>query len=131
KPLFLIDIAVPRDIEAGVGDLDNVFLYNIDDLQEVAAEGAKGRAERSQAQAEAIAEEETHRLLARLRTRAVTPVLADLRGHVDQLAENRLALLRSRLGAMPDREWEAIALQFRSFADEVVLAPTLRLKREA
>ena len=76
KPLFLIDIAVPRDIEAAVGDLDNVFLYNIDDLQEVAAEGAKGRAERAQAQAEAIAQEETARLLARFRTRAVTPVLA-------------------------------------------------------
>ncbi len=131
KPLFLIDIAVPRDIEASVGDLDNVFLYNIDDLQEVAAEGARGRAEKAQAQAEAIAQEETARLLARLRTRAVTPVLAELRGHVDQIAENRLAVLRSRLGPISDREWDAIALQFRSFANELVLAPTLRLKREA
>ena len=131
KPLFLIDIAVPRDIEASVADLDNVFLYNIDDLQEVAAEGARGRAERAQAQAEAIAEEETARVLARLRTRAVTPVLADLRGHFDQMAESRLAVLRSRLGALSDREWAAIALHFRSFANELVLAPTLRLKREA
>jgi glutamyl-tRNA reductase len=131
KPLFLIDIAVPRDIEPAVGDLDNVFLYNIDDLQEVAAEGARGRAERAQAQAEAIAEEETARFLARRRTSAVTPVLSQLRDQASRKVDDRLALLRARLGKMSDRDWETIATQFRSLADEMVLAPTLRLKREA
>jgi glutamyl-tRNA reductase len=131
KPLFIIDIAVPRDVEPGVADLDNVFLYNIDDLQEVAAEGAQGRAERAQAQAERIAEEEADKLLVRLRTRAVTPVLAQLRGRADQMADSRLALLRARLGPISDRDWETIAVQFRSLANELVLAPTLRLKREA
>jgi len=131
KPLFLIDIAVPRDIEAAVGDIDNVFLYNIDDLQEVAAEGAKGRAERAQTQAESIADEETTRFLARIRTRSVTPVLARLRSQAGKAANDRLAVLRSRLGPISDRDWEIIAVQFRSLADEMVLAPTLRLKREA
>ncbi|HLJ54292.1 MAG TPA: glutamyl-tRNA reductase, partial [Chthonomonadaceae bacterium] len=131
RPLFLIDIAVPRDIEAAVGDLDNVFLYNIDDLQEVAADGARGRAERAQAQAEEIASEEAAKLLARLRSRAVTPVLAELRGRADQLLDRRLALLRGRLGGLTDRELEVITVQFRSFADELLLPPTLRLKREA
>lgn len=131
KPLFLIDIAVPRDIEPGVADLENVFLYNIDDLQEVAAEGARGRAERAQAQAEAIAEEEAAKFLARMRTRAVTPLLSQLRGQADRMAEDRLALLRSRLGALSARDWETISTHFRSLANELVLAPTLRLKREA
>ena len=131
KPLFLIDIAVPRDIEAAVADLDNVFLYNIDDLQEVAAEGARGRAERGQAQAEAIAEDEAAKFLTRLRTRSVTPVLTQIRGRADRMVEDRLPLLRTRLGAISDRDWEVIAVQFRSLANELVLAPTLRLKREA
>jgi glutamyl-tRNA reductase len=131
KPLFLIDIAVPRDIEAAVGDIDNVFLYNIDDLQEVASEGARGRAERAQAQAEAIADEETTKFLARVRTRSVTPVLARLRSQAGKAASDRLEVLRSRLGPISDRDWDIISVQFRSLADEMVLQPTLRLKREA
>jgi glutamyl-tRNA reductase len=131
KPLFLIDIAVPRDIEAAVGDIDNVFLYNIDDLQDVAAEGAVGRAERAQAQAEVIANEETTKFLARHRTRSVAPVLSRLRSQASSMADGRLEVLRSRLGPMSDRDWSIIALQFRSLADELLLAPTLRLKREA
>ena len=131
KPLFLIDIAVPRDIEAAVAELDNVFLYNIDDLQEVAAEGARGRAERAQAQAEAIAREEADRFLARMRTRAVTPVIAQLRERADQAAESRLEVLRARLGPISDRDWQIISVQIQSLANELVLKPTLRLKQEA
>lgn len=131
RPLFLIDIAVPRDIASDVADLDNVFLYNIDDLQEVAAEGARGRADRAQVQAEAIANEEAARFLVRLRTSTVTPLLAELRAQAERMAEGRLASLRARLGPISDRDWETISRQVRSLADELVLAPTLRLKREA
>ncbi len=131
KPLFLIDIAVPRDIDPAVSELDNVFLYNIDDLQEVAAAGARGRAERAQAEAEQIAQEEAARFLTRLRTRAVAPVLAQLRGQADRMAGGRLDSLRARLVGISDRDWEIISIQMRSLADELLLAPTLRLKREA
>lgn len=131
RPLFLIDIAVPRDIEADVADLDNVFLYNIDDLQEVAAEGARGRAERAQVQAEAIASEEAARFLARMRLRAVTPVISDLKRRTDERLQHRIEILRGRLGPISDRDWQVLQTQMHSLVDEMMLEPILRLKREA
>ena len=131
KPLFLIDIAVPRDIEPDVANLDNVFLYNIDDLQEVAAEGARGRAEKAKLHAERIVNEESARFLARYRTRAVTPVISELRTHLDTLAQNRMEILRSRLGDLSEKEWKMISMQMEALANEVALQPILRLKEEA
>ena len=75
RPLFLIDIAVPRDVAPEVADLENVFLYNIDDLQAVVAEESRGRAEEA-ARAEVIAGEETGKFLAWYRSREVSPVIA-------------------------------------------------------
>jgi glutamyl-tRNA reductase len=131
KPLILIDIAVPRDIDPDVSGLDDVILYNIDHLQEAAAAATQGRTAESLAQAEVIVTEEIGKFLTRYRSRQVTPVIAELRTHLEKLAEQRLEILRARLGPLPEREWQAIATQMRSLAQEIALEPTLRLKREA
>jgi glutamyl-tRNA reductase len=128
NPLFLIDIAVPRDIDTNVGDLDNVFLYNIDDLQAVVAEEAKGREAESQ-RAELLVQEETAKFLAWYRAREAAPVITELKVHMEQLTQRRLEILRPKLGAISDRDWQTVETHFRSLINEVVREPILRLKR--
>ena len=76
RPMFLIDIAVPRNIEPAVNDLDNVFLYDIDDLQRVVDENLKGRMDQA-AEADKIVTEEVERLEGWMRTRQVGPVIVE------------------------------------------------------
>ena len=128
KPLFLIDIAVPRDIDADVADMDNVFLYNIDHLQEVVADRVRGRAVEAR-QAEEIAASETADFLNWYRAREAAPVIKQLRGRLDDYARKRLEILRSNLGPLSDKDWAQLELQIHSLMDEVAREPILRMKR--
>ncbi len=130
KPLFLIDIALPRDIDPDVNELDNVYLRNIDDLQEIVEQQAQGRAGEIGA-AERIVLEETSAFVAWLKARGAVPVIAQLRSHLDAMTKARLDILRARLGPLNDRQWQEIETQFRAHNDQVALAPTRRLKRAA
>lgn len=127
RPLFLIDIALPRDIDADVAELDDVFLYNIDHLQHYVQQAATDRAQET-ARAEIIVREEADRFMAWMQTRGATPVIAQLRDHLQQIATQRLAILRSRLRNLPDRDWQVLETQLRAMMDEVALPPTLLLK---
>ena len=128
KPLFLIDIALPRDIDPDVNDLDNVYLRNIDDLQEIVEQQAQSRAGEASA-AERIVSEETAAFLTWLKARGAVPVIAQLRSHFDAKAQERLEILRSRLGPVSDRQWQEIETQMRALADQLALEPTRSLKR--
>lgn len=130
KPLFLIDIALPRDIDPDVNELDNVYLRNIDDLQGIVEQQAQGRADESQA-AEKIVMEETGIFLQWLRGREAAPVIARLRSHLDSITEARLEILRGKLPALSDREWQIIATQMRALTDQIALNPTRALKQSA
>ena len=77
--MFLIDIAVPRNIDPAVNDLDNVFLYDIDDLQEVVNANLRERMKEAE-RAEAIVTEEVERMMARLKLHEVTPTIVALAG---------------------------------------------------
>jgi glutamyl-tRNA reductase len=129
RPLFLIDIAVPRDVAAEVAELDNVFLYNIDDLQAVVAEEARGRAAEA-ARAEIIASEETGRFLTWYRSREVSPVIAQMRARLEAIRQEDVRLLRKQLGHLSEREWEAVEAATRAMMNKVAREPILRLKRE-
>ncbi len=85
KPMFLIDIAVPRNIEPSINELDNVFLYDIDDLQKVVATNLAGR-QQSAEDAEAIIGEEVDRMVARLKTREVVPTIIGLQEQLEPCA---------------------------------------------
>jgi len=130
KPLFLIDIAVPRDIDPDVNDLDNVFLYNIDDLEAVVAEEAQSRRAEA-ARAEAICAVEAAKFLSWYRAREAAPVITQLRERLDQIRQDELALLRSQLQDLSEREWQKIETAMRSLMNKVSREPILRLKREA
>src|SRR5260370_39395437 len=77
RPMFLIDIAVPRNIEPETNDLDNVFLYDIDDLQKVVDTNREGRMQSAE-EAEAIIGEEVVRILARLAEPEAGPPIGSL-----------------------------------------------------
>ncbi|HZT43852.1 MAG TPA: glutamyl-tRNA reductase [Chthonomonadaceae bacterium] len=128
RPLFLIDIAMPRDIDPDVADLENVFLYNIDDLQAVVVEEAKERAAEA-VRAEAIAADEAAKFLAWYRTREAAPVITQLRDRLEQIRQDDLAQLRARLGHLSEREWQAIETATRAMMNRVAREPILRLKQ--
>ena len=96
KPLFLIDIALPRDIDPDVNTLDNVYLRNIDDLQEIVEQQAQGRVSEAGA-AEQIVIEETAVFMHWLRSREAVPVISRLRSHLDAVTQARLEILRAKL----------------------------------
>jgi glutamyl-tRNA reductase len=130
QPLFIIDIAVPRDVEPAVADLQNVYLFDIDDLQSVAD---KYRAERAK-EAERVAvmvDAETRRFMGWLGARQVTPLVADLRSSVEALREAETERWLRRLGDLDETQREAVRQMMRSFANKLLHAPTTRLRELA
>ena len=114
RPLFLVDIAVPRNIDPRSGSLDNVFLYDVDDLQEVADRNLATR-RKSQEKAEALIEEEVIRFLSWHRGLRLTPTIVALRKQVGALVEQEL--LR---GLPPELRSELSAKQLDRLRDSVV-----------
>jgi len=89
KPLFLIDIAVPRDVDPRVNDLPNVYLYDVDDLQGVVDANKKERAKEAE-KAEAVVQEEVDSFLSWLKTLEITPTIKSLREKFDDIRQAEL-----------------------------------------
>ncbi|NQT52373.1 glutamyl-tRNA reductase [bacterium] len=102
KPVFLIDIAVPRDIEPAVDDLAGCYLYNIDDLQAVVADTQASR-EREVAGCLAVVDEECDQFMHWLGRLALVPTISELSERLHDLKQMELTALRSRLPDMSDR----------------------------
>ena len=107
EALFLIDIAAPRDIEPEVGSLYNVFLYNLDDLNQIADENRRQRRAEAQA-AEAIVDEETALFMAWIASLDVKTVIVQLRNAFDEFRRQELEWLRPKMPEISDRDWETI-----------------------
>src|SRR3954451_2337399 len=84
RPLFVIDIALPRDVEAAAGEIEQVFLYNIDDLQSSVRENLARRGSEV-THAEAIVAEEVEKFAAWLRSRGAVPTIVALRQHCESI----------------------------------------------
>ncbi|MBC8103577.1 MAG: glutamyl-tRNA reductase [Cytophagales bacterium] len=131
RPLFLIDIAVPRDIETAVGDIDGVFLYNIDDLQQVVASDIAERRSRA-AKAEAMVREEALAFASRLRAQqSAAPLVTEVRAKLHSIAEAELARLRPRLQNVSEDEWRAIVAMVQSIENKIAHDPTVKIKEFA
>jgi glutamyl-tRNA reductase len=130
KPLFLIDIAVPRDIEPDVGLLDNVFLYNIDDLQAVVQQNLGDRHEEAR-KVEAILEEEAAGFLQWWQTLSLGPVLAGLQHRFEEIRVAELEKTMPRLSHLSEADREALELLTRGIVKRILKAPIAHLKSQA
>ncbi len=130
RPMFLIDIAVPRNIDPAVNELDNVFLYDIDDLQRVAAENLRNRLEEAR-EAEAIIDEEVRRMMARLKAREVTPTIVSLQQHLESLRQGELERIQTKLATLTPEQREAVEAMTRSLINKIAHGPISELRRQA
>lgn len=126
RPVFAVDIAVPRDIDPAITELGDVYLYTVDDLDQVILEGQSSR-EAAAVEAERILAEETRRYLDVARSREVTPVITELRDYGDTLREEVLAQARRRLrkGMEPEETIEYVA---SALMKKFLHTPSVRLR---
>jgi glutamyl-tRNA reductase len=130
RPMFLIDIAVPRNIEPAVNDLDNVFLYDIDDLDKTVQSNIEGRNETAVA-AEEIIREEVERMMQRLKTREVAPTIVSLQEQLESVRTHEIDRMRARLGPMTPQQEEAIEAITRGIINKIAHGPITELRRTA
>jgi glutamyl-tRNA reductase len=130
KPMFLIDIAVPRNIDPAVNELDNVFVYDIDDLQQAVAENLKTRHSEA-AEADKIVAEEVERLESWIRTRQVGPVIAALQDQLEQLRAAEIERMRGKLGPLTPQQELAIEALTRGIINKIAHGPIAELRRQA
>jgi glutamyl-tRNA reductase len=127
RPLFIIDIALPRDVEAATGALEQVFLYNIDDLQATVRENLARRTGEVQ-HAETIVGEEVERFGAWLRSRGAIPTVIALRQHFESIRRSELNRLAATLP--PDTRQRVDDIS-RLLIEKLLLSPTEQLKSAA
>lgn len=130
RPMFLIDIAVPRNIAPDVNEVDNVFLYDIDDLQRVVDENLKGRMDQA-AEADKIVAEEVERLEAWMRTRHVGPVIASLQEHLEHIRRGEIERVRGKLGALTPQQEQAIEMLTRGIVNKIAHGPISQIRKNA
>jgi len=126
RPIFAVDIAVPRDLEAGIGELDDVYLYTIDDLDKVITEGRSNR-EAAAVDAHRILDDETQRYLSIERSKEVAPVITALRDHGDALRKEVLEQARRRLAKGADQD-EVLEFVTSSLLKKLLHQPSVRLR---
>ncbi|HSX91125.1 MAG TPA: glutamyl-tRNA reductase [Pseudomonas sp.] len=127
KPIFMVDIAVPRDIEPEVSELDDVYLYTVDDLHEVIAENIKSRQGAAQAAEELVAVG-AEDFMARLRELAAVDVLRAYRQQAERLRDEELAKALRLLSNGSSGE-EALAQLARGLTNKLLHAPSVQLKK--
>jgi glutamyl-tRNA reductase len=126
-PLFIIDIAVPRDVDPAVAEIEQVFLYNVDDLQNIVQENLARRGAEI-ARAEAIVAEELARFTAWQRSRRAIPTVVALRQRFDDIRRAELQRLDGRLAAMPPEARARVDEVTRLIVEKLLLEPTEQLK---
>ena len=126
RPVFAVDIAVPRDLDPAIGELDDVYLYTIDDLDKVILEGQSNR-EAAADDADRILQDETRRYLSIERGKEVAPVITALREHGDDLRADVMEQARRRLAKGADAE-DVLAYVTASLLKKLLHNPSVRLR---
>ena len=126
KPIFAVDIAVPRDLDAGISGLDDVYLYTVDDLDKVILAGQSSR-EAAAVDANKILDDETRRYLSIERAKEVAPVITALRDQGDALRHEVLEQARRRLARGVDSD-EVLEYVAASLLKKLLHNPSVRLR---
>ena len=126
KPVFAVDIAVPRDLDPAIRELDDVYLYTIDDLDKVIMDGQSNR-EAAAVDANRILDDETQRYLSIERSKEVAPIITALRDHGDGLREQVLEQARRRLAKGADND-EVLQYVTSALLKKLLHQPSVRLR---
>jgi len=127
KPIFAVDIAVPRDIEEGVAELDDVYLYTIDDLDKVIQEG-QGNREAAAVEAHRLLDEEIRRYASIERSKQVAPIIATLRDNTEAVRKQIAAKALQRLSRGASAE-EAIEFATAALMKKILHQPSVTLRK--
>jgi glutamyl-tRNA reductase len=134
KPMFLIDIAVPRNIDPAVNDVEGVFLYDVDDLEGVVNANIKERSKQAE-QAEAIVLDAVERMMSRFRLEEVTPTIISLQEHYENMRAAEVTRALRRMPPLaPEQRQQVEALieaMSRSLINKIAHAPISALRRNA
>ena len=126
KPVFAVDLAVPRDLDPSISKLSDVYLYTIDDLDQVIVDGQSSR-EAAAIDAESILNDETQRYLSIERSKKVVPIITALRDHGDELRRQVLGQARRRL-ARGENVDEVIEYATSALLKKLLHDPSVRLR---
>ena len=129
RPAFLIDLALPRNVEPSVNEIENVYVYDMDDLERVASENRELR-EQEVARAEEIVREELAALRKADRERTAVPVLARLREHAHGVANGELERTLAQLAALDEKQKKAVQAMASAIVNKLLHGPTSRLREE-
>ena len=130
RPAYLIDLAVPRNIDPSVNDVANVFLYDIDDLQEVVNANLRERMKEAE-RAETLVSEEVERMMARLKVVEITPTIVGLQEQLEQIRSAEIEKARRRYGPFTPQQEEALEAATRAIINKVAHGPISELRVQA
>lgn len=130
KPLFMVDIAVPRDIDPRVGDLPNVFLYDIDDLQGI-VEANLAERERAAAEITQMIDKEVVQFKDWFATLGVVPVISALRKKANQIQHETMISIENKMPELTDRERKILSKHTKSIINQLLKEPILQAKEMA
>jgi glutamyl-tRNA reductase len=130
RPIFFVDIAVPRDIDPDVNQIEGCYLYDVDDLERVVEESVAGR--RTEAvRAEAIVADEAERFRDWQLSLDVVPAIASLRALAESIREDELARAEGRLGSLSPSQRRAVESLTAQIVNKLLHLPTVRMKEAA
>ena len=129
RPVFLIDISVPRNIDPKINDLDNVYLYNIDDLQGIVDTNMFERKKEAE-KAEKIIEEEIEPFLKWLSSLDSVPTIVALREKAEEIKKEEFEKLMNRFPEMEDKQKKAIECMAAAIINKLIHPPTKALKED-
>jgi glutamyl-tRNA reductase len=130
RPIFFIDLAVPRDVSPELNKLDGIFVYDIDDLQQVVAGHLEDRRREAQ-RAESIIAAEVERFLARRESLDVVPTIISLQEHVENICRAEVERARGRLGKLAPEQELALESLTRGIVNKILHAPITALRTAA
>jgi glutamyl-tRNA reductase len=129
RPIMLVDISVPRNVDPAIGKLDNAFVFDVDDLESI-AESNRAEREREAERAESIIEAEVERFIAALNEGDVNAVIGAFRQQVNSMAFTELERSRKRLGDLNEDQLEALRLMLNSIVNKFT-QPVIKQIRES
>jgi len=130
KPIFLIDIAVPRNIDPAVNDIEGVFLKDVDDLENVVNANIQERGKQAD-RAEKIVLAEVDQMIARLRIEEVTPTIISLQGQLEEIRMAEVARTLRRMPGLTPEQRQQIEIMTKSIVNKIAHGPISELRRNA